>query len=188
MVRAPVTVEQVRDLVASGHLRSGAGLELVAGVLLAAPPPGAAVVALVTELAAALDRLLPDHRVAVREAVAVGERDLLRPEVALVRPLWTGGDGAWTRRATAGYPPADALALAVFVGESEAPLRWRATRCARASVPEVWTIALGDASASRWRCPAQGRYQRRDPLPPGEPVAPDVAPDRFVVAWRRPAR
>lgn len=186
MVRAPVTVEQVRDLVARGHLRAGAGLELVAGVLLAAPPPDAAVVTAAMDLAAALDRALPDHRVAVREAIALGERDLLRPEVALLRPLWAG-DGVvrarWTR---GGYPPGDALALAVFVGEAEAPLRWRATRCARAGVREAWTIAVGDGTASRWRAPWQGRYQRRDPLPPGEPVSLDAAPDRPVVAWRRP--
>jgi len=185
MRRPPLTLEQLRDLVAAGGMRVGAGVELVGGVLLAAAPPAAAVVATVTELAAALDRALPDHRVAVREAVAVGEHDLLRPEVALVRPVW-GRDGigrsSWP---WAGYTPASAVALAVFVGDAEAPLRWRAHRCARAGVPEAWTVAVGEGAASRWRQPWEGRYRRRDALPPDEPVAPDAAPGTPLVAWRR---
>jgi len=182
MLRSPVTVDELRDLFASGRLRNGAGLELVAGVVLASPPPRAAVVAVVTELAATLERGLPDHRVTVREAVALGERDLLRPEVGLVRPVWQAGP-AW--RAGAGGLPAAALALAVFVGEHEAPLRWRAHRCARAGVPEAWTVAVGEGTASRWRRPWEGRYRSRETLPPGEAVALDAAPERAVVAWRR---
>lgn len=183
MLRSPVTVDELRDLFASGHLRNGAGLELVAGVVLASPPPRAAVVAAVTELAATLDRELPDHRVVVREAVALGERDLLRPEVGLVRPVWEVGP-AW--RASGVGIPAAALALAVFVGEHEAPLRWRAHRCARAGVPEAWTVAVGEGAASRWRRPWEGRYRSREALAPGEAVELDAAPERAVVAWRRP--
>lgn len=186
MPRPPVTVERLRDLVAAGQVRVGAGVELVAGVLLMAHLPEPAVVAAVTDLAAALERALPDHRVAVREAVALGDRDLLRPEVALLRPVW-GADGVaracWP---SAGFTPAAALALAVFVGEAEAPLRWRAHRCARAGVAEAWTLAVGEGTASRWRQPWEGRYLRRDPLPPGEAVAADAAPDRAVIAWRHP--
>jgi hypothetical protein len=51
-------------------------------------------------------------------------------------------------------------------------------------VREVWTIAVGERQASRWRAPADGRYTRRDALPVGEPVAPDAVPERPVVAWR----
>ena len=76
------------------------------------------------------------------------------------------------------------VALAVFLGEDEAPLRWRAHRCARAGVREVWTIAVGERQASRWRAPADGRYTRRDALPAGERAAPDALPERPVVAWR----
>ena len=182
MLRSPVTLDELRDLFASGHLKNGAGLELVAGVVLAAPPPEPAVVVAVTDLAAALDRALPDHRVTVREAVALGERDLLRPEIALLRPVWEAGP-AW--RAHGGGIPAAAVALAVFVGEHEAPLRWRAHRCARAGVPEAWTVAVGEGVASRWRRPWEGRYRWREPLPAGEAVALDAVPDRPVVAWRR---
>jgi hypothetical protein len=140
----------------------------------------------VTDLATDLDRLLPGHRVAVREAVALGEHDLLRPEVALLRPVW-GRDGVGRPQwPSAGFTPASALDLAVFVGDSEGPLRWRAHRCARAGVPEAWTVAVGEGAASRWRRPAAGRYQRRDPLPAGETVSPDAAPELRIVPWRRP--
>jgi len=182
MLRSPVTLDELRDLFARGHLRNGAGLELVAGVVLASPPPRAPVVAVVTELAGTLDRELPDHRVMVREAVALGEHDLLRPEVGVVRPVWEAGP-AW--RATGGGIPAAALALAVFVGEHEAPLRWRAHRCARAGVPEAWTVAVGEGTASRWRRPWEGRYRAREALAPGEAVELDAAPERAVVAWQR---
>ena len=185
MVRSPVTLDQLRGWYASGLLPNGAAVELVAGVLLASPLPEAAVVAVVTDLAAALDRTLPGHRVAVREAVAIGDHDLLRPEVALLRPVW-GRDGigrsAWS---SAGFTPATALDLAVFVGEFEGPLRWRAHRCARAGVPEAWTIAVGEVTASRWRQPASGRYQRREPLPADACVSPDAVPELSLVAWRR---
>jgi hypothetical protein len=183
MVHAPVTLQQLRSWFATGSA-TGA-LELVAGVVLAAPQPTAAVVAAVTDLATALDRALPGHRVAVREAVALGDHDLLRPEVALLRPVW-GRDGVGRSNwPSAGFVPASALDLAVFVGDAEAALRWRAHRCARAGVPEAWTIAVGEGCASRWRSPCDGRYGRREPLPPGETVSPDVAPEVTVVAWQR---
>jgi hypothetical protein len=185
MVHAPVTLQQLGSWFASGRISATAALELVAGVVLAAPQPSAAVVATVTELAAAFDRSLPGHRVAVREAVAVGDHDLLRPEVALLRPVW-GGEGIG-RSATpsAGFTPASALDLAVFVGDEEAPLRWRAHRCARAGVAEAWTIAVGEGCGSRWRSPLDGRYGRREPLPPGEAVSPDAAPEVAIVVWQR---
>jgi hypothetical protein len=186
MVQAPVTLEQFRSWCASGRVASGAAVELVAGVVLAAAPPSAAVLTVVADLATALDRALPGHRVAVREAVALGDHDLLRPEVALLRPVW-GRDGigrpTWP---SAGFTPATALDLAVFIGSVEAPLRWRAQRCARAGVPEAWTVAVGEGRASRWRLPQEGRYQRREPLPAGEAVSPDAAPDSWIVAWQRP--
>jgi hypothetical protein len=185
MVHPPVTLEQLRQMCNSGRGRGSAALELVAGVVLAAPPPEARVIAVVTELAARFDRSLPGHRVAVREAVALGDHDLLRPEVSLLRPVWgrdSIGRSTWP---SAGFTPATALDLAVFVGDLEAPLRWRAQRCARAGVPEAWTVAVGEGTASRWRLPLGGRYQRRDPLPPGETVAPDAAPETWIVAWQR---
>jgi hypothetical protein len=185
MVHAPVTLQQLRSWFASGRVSETGALELVAGVVLAAPQPTAAVVATVTDLADALDRSLPGHRVTVREAVALGDHDLLRPEVALLRPVW-GRDGigrsTWP---SAGFTPASALDLAVFVGAAEAPLRWRAHRCARAGVPEAWTIAVGEGCASRWRSPLDGRYGRREPLLPDEAVSPDAAPEVVIVAWQR---
>jgi len=186
MVRAPVTLEQFRAWTASGRLRAGTAVELVAGVLLVSAPLDPAVVDAATALAAALDRALPDHRVAVREAVALGDHDLLRPEIALLRPVW-GRDGIGRARwPCAGFTPAAAIELAVFVGDTEGPLRWRAQRCARAGVPEAWTVAVGEGAASRWRLPLEGRYQRREPLHPGEAVALDAAPEACIVAWQRP--
>jgi hypothetical protein len=194
MPGSPLTVADLDALAAAGRHPEAAAFELVAGVLLAPSPPSAAALRVVADLAAAFRAAAPDHRVAVRAALVAGPRDLLRPEVALVRPAWrptpdvrllvgevaAGRLGALraSRWAAAG------VALAVFVGEDEAPLRWRAHRCAGAGVREVWTIAAGERQASRWRAPADGRYTRRDALPVGEPVAPDAVPERPVVAWR----
>ncbi|MFN2322094.1 MAG: hypothetical protein ABR510_03955 [Trueperaceae bacterium] len=191
MSRAPLTVAELDALAAAGLLSEGASTELVAGVLLASASPSAAVLRAVADLAAALGAAAPDHRVEVRAALVAGPRDLLRPEVSLVRPAWRPASEAWPRLAGGrrGAQPAArwaaaGVALAVFVGEDEAPLRWRAHRCASAGVREVWTIAVGERRASRWRAPADGRYTRRDALPLGEPVAPDALPERPVVAWR----
>lgn len=194
MPGSPLTVADLDALAATGRLPEAAASELVAGVLLAPPPPSAAALRVVADLAAAFRAAAPDHRVAVRPALVAGPRDLLRPDVALVRPAWRPspdaplrvGEGAAGRL---GSPRASrwamaGVALAVFVGEDEAPLRWRAHRCAGAGVREVWTIAVGERRASRWRAPADGRYTRRDALPVGEPVAPDAVPERPVVAWR----
>jgi hypothetical protein len=74
--------------------------------------------------------------------------------------------------------------LAVFVGDDEAPLRWRAHRCARGGVRETWTLALGERRGSRWRMSVDGRYQRRDAIVPGEVLAPDALPRMAVQAWR----
>ncbi len=194
MTRAPLTVAELDALAAAGQLVEGATGELVAGVLLAPASPSAAALRAVADLAAALVAAAPDHRVEVRAALVAGPRDLLRPEVALVRPAWQPAPSARPRfgevagvRRGAPRPTrwlAAGVALAVFVGEDEAPLRWRAHRCAGAGVREVWTIAVGERRASRWRAPADGRYTRRDALPVGEPVAPDALPERPVVAWR----
>lgn len=176
--RAPLSLEDLDGLAAAGRLGSGVAFELVAGVLLAAAVPSGAVVAAVTDLAAALDARARDHRVVVREALVLGPHDLLRPEVAVVRPAWPSR-GRWAS------PSGSAVALAVFVGEDEAPLRWRAHRCARGHVRETWTLALGERRGSRWRDGADGRYRRRDPILPGEAIAPDALPDLTVVAWQR---
>lgn len=194
MTRAPLTVAELDALAAAGQLPEAAANELVAGVLLAPSPPSAAALRTVADLAAALGAAAPDHRVEVRAALVAGPRDLLRPEVALLRPAWLPGPDARLRvgelaAGRRGAPRAShwmaaGVALAVFVGEDEAPLRWRAHRCAGAGVREVWTIAVGERRASRWRAPADGRYTRRDALPVGEPVAPDALPERPVVAWR----
>jgi hypothetical protein len=165
--------------------------ELIAGVLRPLPPPSAAGLRTVADLATALRAATRDHRVAVRAALAIGPDDLLVPELVVVRPTWLPtpdpfGDGAAPQRGARRALRWDAggVALAVFVGEDEAPLRWRAHRCARASVREVWTIAPDERRASRWRAPVDGRYTRRDPLEPGEAVAPDALPEQRVVAWR----
>jgi hypothetical protein len=141
--------------------------DLLAGVLLPAPrqPPEVARVA--TAVAERLAGELPDHRVIAGARVALGDVDALRLDVVVARPL--AGPHAW--------------ALAVFVGADEGPLRWRAHRCARAGVLEVWTIAPPARMGWRWRAPAAGGYLRRDPLPPGALVAPDAAPERRFVAW-----
>jgi hypothetical protein len=151
---------------------SGTGVELVAGVVLLAARPSAAVIARVTCVAAGLEARFLDHRVAVREGVVLSDIDLLRPEVALCRPL---GLPSTTRR--------DALALVVFVGEEEGPLRWRAQRCGRVGVPEAWTMAVPGGRGFRWREPGPLGYRRRDPLPSGAEVALEVAPERRLVAW-----
>lgn len=182
-MRAPLSVSELDALAADGRARAGVGHELVAGVLLAAPPPSAAVLRAVADLAAALERAAPDHRVLVREAVVLGPHDLLRPEVALARPV--GAPAAARGRAAAERRwPGVALALAVFVGDDEAPLRWRAHRCARGGVREVWTLAVGERRASRWRMPYAGRYAAREAIAPGEAVHPDALPEQAVVAWR----
>jgi hypothetical protein len=134
-------------------------------MLLLAPPLDAADAALAARLAASLARALPDHAVAQDERVAFGLDDVVRVTIALRRPL------------------ARTLALAIFVGPRSEPLVWRAQRCAAAGVPEVWTIAAGEGMAFRWRWPDAGRYRRRDDLPPDVPVAPDAAPERWIVPW-----
>lgn len=231
MPTPPLSLADLADLAATGRIDVGPGLELVAGVLLAAPTPSAAVLRTVADLAAALDTVARDHRVLVREAFALGPHDLVRPEVALVRPLGAGAaipdPPAWSRplgrpraapRPAAVTDPAAhaptapaigggheveaigapqssavgvsdraigaAVALAVFVGDDEAPLRWRAQRCARAGVREAWTLAVGERRASRWRGLVDGRYARRDPILAGEAVAPDGVPAGAVVPWR----
>ncbi len=177
MTQPPLTLDDLDRLTAAGELSAGSGYELVAGVLLAASPPSAEVVVAVTDLAAALDAVARDHHVVVREALVLGPLDLLRPEVAVLRP-------AWPPRARSARPSGAAVALAVFVGEDEAPLRWRAHRCARGGVRETWTLALGERRGSRWRLSLDGRYQRRDAIVPGEVLAPDAFPDLAVQAWR----
>ena len=192
MTRAPLTVADLDALSAEGPLHEAAASELVGGVLRALPTPSAAALRAVADLAAALRAAASDHRVELAAALVVGPSDLLRPEVALVRPVWPSppgpppSEGLGGRRGAplAARWAAAGLALAVFVGEDEAPLRWRAHRCAGAGVREVWTIAVGERRASRWRAPIDGRYGRRDALPAGEPVAPDALPERRVVAWR----
>lgn len=177
MTQPPLTLDDLDRLTSTGALPVGAGYELVAGVLLAASAPSAEVVAAVTDLAAALDAVARDHHVVVREGLVLGPHDLLRPEVAVLRP-------AWPPPARTSRPAGDAVALAVFVGDDEAPLRWRAHRCARGGVRETWTLALGERRGSRWRTSVDGRYQRRDAIVPGEVLAPDALPQLSVQAWR----
>jgi hypothetical protein len=172
MVHAAITVAALAARMRQNAGVSGAALELVAGVLLLAPRPSAAVIARVTSVAAGLEARFTAHRVAVREGVILSDIDLLRPEVALCRPL-----------ALPHAPRSEALALVVFVGEQEGPLRWRAQRCGRAGVPEAWTMAVADGRASRWREPGPHGYRRRDALTPGAPLALDAAPERQWVAW-----
>jgi len=171
MVRSVTTVTALRARLHPAGLAASAAHELVAGVVLQAARPRAAVLACVTNMAAWLEASVPDHRVAVREAMVLSEVDLLRPEVALCRPLLRA-------EAAAG------LALAVFIGEREGPLRWRAQRCGRAGVVESWTLAVGEGRASRWREPGPHGYGRRDPLEPGARLALDAAPERWLeVRW-----
>jgi hypothetical protein len=182
MTHPPLSLDDLDALAQGGRLRSGAGYELVAGVLLAAPPPSAALLRTVADLAAALDAVARDHAVAVRAPLVFGAHALLRPEVALVRPAWAPAP----TRAREGPQRLDGagVALAVFVGDEEAPLRWRAHRCARGGVREAWTLALGERRGSRWCVPIDGRYTRREALVPGEPVVPEALPGRPVVPWR----
>ncbi len=179
MVRSPITIDDLQELVSAGRLAWGSGIELVAGVVLTAGAPADDVVRRVTGLASDLSRLVPDHRVAVREALALGPHDLLRPEVAVLRPVWTPSRS----QAVPWLASGQAVALAVFVGPEEGPLRWRAHRCARAGVREAWTLGLADRSASRWRAPMGGRYGLRDPMLSGQPLSPDAFPGRELVPW-----
>ncbi len=193
MTRAALTVDDLDALSATGRLGPWDASELVAGVLWTTTAPSAGVLRVVADLAVALHEVAHDHRVHVRPALVVGPCDLLRPAVVLLRPAWPHAPHVPPLAASAasgrGAPramrwPAAGVALAVFVGEDEAPLRWRTHRCAQGGVREVWTIALDERRASRWRAPADGRYTRRDALPPGEPIAPDALPGHRVVAWR----
>lgn len=179
MTRSPITIDDLQELVSAGRLTWGSGIELVAGVVLAASAPSDEVVRRVTTLASDLSRLAPDHRVAVREALTLGPHDLLRPEVAVLRPVWTPSRSQAVPLLASGQ----AVALAVFVGPDEGPLRWRAQRCARAGVREAWTLGLTERSSSRWRAPMDGRYGLRDPLLAGQSVSPDAFPGRAVVPW-----
>jgi hypothetical protein len=192
MTHLGITVADLDALSADGQRHPAMASELIAGVLRALPPPSAAALRVAADLAAALGAAARDHRVEVRGALVLGPSDLLRPEVALVRAAWPPAPGAPPRTGAEAVRRGAALgarwtaagvALAVFVGEDEAPLRWRAHRCAGAGVREVWTIAVGERQASRWRAPMDGRYGRRDALPASEAVAPDALPDRRVVAW-----
>lgn len=180
-----MSVAGLQQRLRRGEFGGGAGLELVAGVALAAPRPSSALLRQATELAAALESGYPEMRVAVREAFVLSEVDLLRPEVALVRPLF-GAPGAPQR-------PSGAPLLAVFIGDQMAPLRWRAQRCAQAGVLEAWTIALREGCAARWREPGLRGYRRREELPRRALLALDAAPERWLPfgwgeGWRAPRR
>jgi hypothetical protein len=177
MWQKPMTVAAMAQRLRRGDFAGGAGLELVAGVVLAAPRPSSAALQRVTTLAATFEAGYPEMRVAVREPFILSEVDLLRPEVALVRPLMSPAPPA----PAAAIQPAGALMLAVFVGESLAPLRWRAQRCGRAGVVEAWTLALRDGIAERWREPHSNGYGRRERIEFSARLALDAVPERWLL-------
>ena len=143
------------------------GTELLDGVLVRRGLPTAAVVQAVVALASDLDRLAHGLEVAVREAIACPPFDVLRPEVALRRPV-----APHLRRPAPG--PSTVL-LAILVSDDERETTWRARRCAAVGLLEVWTVVPGAGHAVRLAAPRGGVYTSRELLLPGELVAPAAA-------------
>jgi hypothetical protein len=176
----PPTRLTLDDIAASPRLAArfrSPALELLDGREHRHPLPSAAQVAAVVRLASAFDRDAYGLRVGVRERVAAPPYDLLRPDVALLRP------GA--PRCGAAATPAALVALAVLAVERVDDALERLLRYAAAGIVEAWVLAVEEGVGAAYAAPSAGRYRRRSLLLPGEPCAPETLPWARVVPLAR---
>lgn len=168
--------------------------ELVDGRVRLAPLPAAPRMAAILGLAGRLDAVARGRAtVALRPALRLGHRDLLRPDLALldVAPRFGQGVLAAPRDAllvveAIPAPPARVGRArgpgAVAPNAEEIALREvRLPRYAAASVREVWVLDLARDWAEALRAPEGARYRSRTLWYPGEALAPRAWPDDAVV-------
>ncbi len=197
--REPLEVAEFLARVRQGSVRgvppAAAGrAELVDGRVRLAALPAAARVAAILGLAGRLDAVARGRAtVALRPALRLGHRDLLRPDLALLSVAPRFGQGVLAA-------PRDALLVVETIAppspragrargpESAAPnaeevaLREvRLPRYAAAAVREVWVLDLASDWAEALRAPEGARYRSRTLWYPGEALAPRAWPGDAVV-------
>lgn len=109
--------------------------------------------------------------VSSQSSLRLGDRTMLQPDVALLRPE----SSDYFER----YPEAADVLLVVEVAFSS--LRYDRNRkvplYARTGIPEVWIVAIGERRLEVYREPAGGRYASVATLTVGDSVAPLAWPD-----------
>jgi Uma2 family endonuclease len=147
---APVhrlSYEDVMRMVEAGVLRDEDRLELIDGVLVDVTPPSAAHSAIVAWLTRHFAGAVGEREVRIQDLLLV-EGGFLMPDLMVVDPL------------PRDRHPATALLVVEVAATTQRHDRWKAGRCAGASVAEYWMVDTAARAVIGHRSPGPNGYEQ----------------------------
>lgn len=171
-VRWRFTADQYVALYETGVLPPDQNTELIEGEIYIVPPPGPPHASSKTFLMHHFVLHLGDRGVVwVEDAVRLGDRSVVQPDVAILRP----GLNRYRRR----VPDAVDVLLAVEVANTSlaSDRRRKVPLYARHGIPEAWLVNLPEQCIEVHRDPHGRRYRDVRVLKDGDVAAPLCAPD-----------